>query len=132
MRLFRSALTVALVSASFTTADAQSASTPEPAQSSAPSIVLTTARTGGVATVRSADGRFSIQGDRIEITSAAPALSESTALIPEAAAADDDVVLEVTREQSGQTAKFSAQRFILSRDATSAQLQIRGENRRAP
>jgi len=131
MHRFHAALLVALTCAPVLATDAQSTAPAAPAQT-AQSLVVSTVRVGGVATVRTADGWFRIDADRIDISPANSELGRADTIVVESANAGEDVMLRVTEPGSVQAVTIVAARFTLTRVAGSGELQVRGENRREP
>lgn len=129
MPSIRTALVAALLCAPLVAADAQSVLLSAQA---VPTLGVTTLRVGSTVTVRTEDGQFRIDADRMEIESDRNDLRPAGTLILEALDAGQDVLLRITPDGAEQPITFVATRFTLTRDATSRELQVRGENLRTP
>lgn len=131
MHPLRPVLCAALLCFPLIAADGQSAVLNAPAPG-ASTLLVTTVRVGGTATVQSEDGQFRILAERFEIASATHSPGSAGTIILEALEPGQDITLRVTPPGAAEPVAFVATRFTLTRNTESNEVLIRGENRLAP
>jgi hypothetical protein len=128
MRSTRTALLATVACFPIFTVDAQSPppTAAPPAAQVTQTLVLTASNPGAQAAVVSADGRFRIVGDRIEISPDSVALRPGDRVTLEAVEPGGRVTLRITRPGTAEPVMFTAERFTVMRDPESGELHVRG------